>query len=120
VPANTEIYIYFTFTPKYRKELLTDAVKDTVDWSIRDQAGQMSIKVLALNIKSDHLHLIVQLPPDISVSKAAGMLKWRSSIVARQRHPELQEIKAFWGRRYFARSISPMNLEQAKQFVESR
>jgi putative transposase len=120
MPAKTEIYIYFVFTPKYRKELLTDRVKDTIQWAITDQARQMDMKIIALSAKPDYLHLIVRLPPNISVAKAAQMLKWRSSIVARQRHRELNEIKAFWGVRYFARSISPMNLNKARQFVESR
>jgi putative transposase len=120
MPAKTEIYIYFVFTPKYRKKLLTDSVKDTIQWAITAQAGLMDIRIIALSIKPDHLHLIVRLPPDISVAKAAQMLKWCSSYVARQRHRALKVIKAFWGERYFARSISPKNLTQARQFVENR
>lgn len=120
MPAKTEIYIYFVFTPKYRKELLTDEVKNSIQWAINDQAIQMNIEIIALSAKPDHLHLVVRLPPELSVAKVAQMLKWRSSIVARQRHPELNAIKAFWGKRYFARSISPMNLNQARQFIASR
>jgi REP element-mobilizing transposase RayT len=80
----------------------------------------MAIEIFALSIKPDHLHLLVRLPPEISVAKAAQLLKWRSSIVARQRHHELNAIKALWAIRYFAQSISPMNLKRAKQFIESR
>lgn len=120
MPAATEIYIYFVFTAKYRKELLTDAVKTTVQWAINDQAGQVNISILALAIKPDHVHLVIKLPPEVSVSKAAQLLKWRSSVVARQRHPELKAIKALWGTHYFARSISPKNLDQACSYVNSR
>lgn len=120
MPAKTKIFIYFVFVAKYRKSFLTDEVKDTVNWTIRDQAKQMRIGIIALTLKSDHLHLIVRIPPTISVAKVAQLLKWRSSIVARQRHPELYKDKAFWGRRYFAQSISPMNLGKARRFVENR
>ena len=120
MPAKAEIYVYFGFTPKYRKDLLTDEVKNTIQWAINDQASQMNIEIIALSTRPDHLYLVTRLPPEISVAKAAQMLKWRSSYVARRRHHELRQIRAFWGKHYFASSISPRNLEKARQYVESR
>jgi REP element-mobilizing transposase RayT len=36
MPAKTQIYIYYVFTPKYRKKLLVDAVKDSIQWALKD------------------------------------------------------------------------------------
>lgn len=49
-------------------------------------------KIEELNIQIDHVHLLIQLKPTISVSKAVQLLKGGSSRVIRQEYPELEEF----------------------------
>ena len=57
-----------------------------------------------LNVQPDHLHLLLQIPPSVSVAKVVNLLKGRSSRLLRLEFPELEEFlwgESFWCDGYF-------------------
>ena len=54
MPSPVYVYIYFVFTTKYRKKLLTEDIQQTITWAFKDQAQKLSIEVFAITIKLDH------------------------------------------------------------------
>ncbi len=55
-------------------------VKEEVELSVREQSRQMSCEVQEMNVQADHVHMIVQIPPKLSISEYMGRLKGKSAI----------------------------------------
>jgi len=62
----------------------------------------MGCEVLELNIQSDHVHLLVSMPPKESVSKLLGTVKGKTAIQVFRQFPHLKQ-KPYWGNHFWAR-----------------
>ena len=120
MPAKTFLYYYFMFTTKYRKGFMVGAVAQDIQESVEAATQEYGMQIHAMTIKPNHLHLVIEIPPTISVADTAQKLKGRSSHDVRSKHPELQEYRAFWGIHYYARTVGPKDLERAIEFVNGR
>lgn len=61
---------HIVWLPKYRKKILEGKVKKRLEELLREWAEVNSWEIQELNIQIDHVHMVIQLPPSISVSKA--------------------------------------------------
>lgn len=97
---------HFIFTPKYRHQFMqSPAAAAACEKHIRHICDLKDMKIHALAVMPDHVHLFLELPRTVSVAQAAHWAKWYSSIWMRKEYPNLKEHKAFWGHRYFYRSV---------------
>ncbi len=76
--------------PKYRFRILTGAVAGELFKKIHVYCGRMNSEVLELNIQSDHVHLVVSMPPKESVSKLLGTIKGKTAIQIFRQFPNLK------------------------------
>jgi putative transposase len=60
--------------------VLTGLVKDLVEHDIRQLSEWKSCEVIELNVQADHVHLVVSIPPKVSVSELVGTLKGKLAI----------------------------------------
>ena len=101
--------------PKYRfrileglvKELLTDDIKMLFEW----QCGEL----IEMNVQKDHIHLIVSIPPKISVSKLMGILKGKTAIKLFKSYLQLKK-KPYWGNHFWSRGycVDTIGLDEEK------
>lgn len=77
-------------------------VKKEVEDSVRMFSDQQCSEVVELIVQSDHVHLICQMPPKISVSEFMGKLKGRSAIRILRRFPEIRQ-RRYWGNHFWAK-----------------
>lgn len=108
MPAKVCNLQHMIFAPKYRRHLLqSEQVSTTAAELIRHICQLKGIEIKALAIMPDHVHLFVILPATMSVSDAAYIVKWFSSIHLRRIYPEIKRRspKALWATRYFSRSV---------------
>ncbi len=71
------------------------------DWSI-----------VELNVQEDHVHMLIQLKPSLSLSKVVHLFKGGSSKVIREKFPELKEFlwgESFWADGFFAVTVGKVN-----------
>ena len=68
------------WVPKYRHRMLTGEVGQEVKNCIQVFSGQLGCEVVELNIQQDHIHLISNVPPKVSISKLMGTLKGQAVI----------------------------------------
>lgn len=112
--------IHYTFTCKYRFPLLDDPrFVAGVEALMRRAAAQQGMTIKALAIQSEHVHVFVILPRTLAVSTAAQELKRMPSQHLRRAYPELQELRAMWGRRYHHRSVGGDSRQVAK-YIEAQ
>ena len=93
---------HIVWTPKYRYRILKGEIKIEVDNCIRSFAEQKKCIVLELNVQEDHVHLLVLIPPKISVSDLVGTLKGRTAIRVFNKFKYLKE-KPYWGNHFWAK-----------------
>ena len=89
------------WVPKYRHRVLTGEVGQEVKNCIQVFSGQLGCEVVELNIQQDHIHLVSNVPPKVSISKFMGTLKGRTAIRVFSKFPYLKE-KPYWGNHFWA------------------
>ena len=82
---------HIVFCPKYRYRILKDAMADFAEQTIRMLCQWKNIEILEMNIKDDHLHLIICVPPRLSLSEVMGMLKGKTAIKIFKSFPLLKK-----------------------------
>jgi putative transposase len=117
---------HIVWVPKYRYRILTGRVAAEVGRCIRTFAEQQKSEVVELNVQLDHVHLLVLVPPKVSLSDFVGTVKGRTAIRVFNRFRELKR-RPYWGNRFWARGycVDTVGLDEAKirayvQYQEKR
>ena len=92
---------HLVWVPKYRYRVLKDVVGQEVYRSIQVFSGQKECEVIELNVQPDHIHMLLMVPPKVSISELVGTLKGRSAIRVFKQFPYLKE-KPYWGNHFWA------------------
>jgi REP-associated tyrosine transposase len=76
-------------------------------------------------VQKDHVHLLVQLKPDVSVSKAVQLFKGKSSYMIRKEYPHLKEFvwcgsKSFWADGYFVDTVGQVTEETIRDYIQNQ
>jgi putative transposase len=93
---------HIVWVPKYRLRILKGEIKDLVANDIRMLCEWKGCEVEELNIQEDHVHLLVSIPPKVSVSQLMGTLKGKIAIKLFKSYPKLKQ-KPYWGNHFWAR-----------------
>jgi putative transposase len=74
-------------------------------------------------IQDDHVHIIIQLPPRVSVAEAVQIIKGGTSRVLRKEFPEMEEFLwgySFWADGYFAETVGQVNEEIITKYIRQQ
>ena len=112
---------HIVWVPKYRFRILKGVVKELVDHDIRMLCEWKGCIVEELNVQEDHVHLLVSVPPKLSISQLMGTLKGKIAIKLFKSYPQLKR-KPYWGNRFWARGyfVNTVGLdeEMIKRYVK--
>ena len=90
------------WTPKYRYRIMVDELRGDVGSCIRAFSEQLSCEVIELNVCIDHVHLLVMVPPKVSISDYVGTIKGRTAIRILNKYKNLKK-KPYWGNHFWSR-----------------
>ena len=93
---------HIVWCPKYRYRVLRDPVRQSVYDCLQLYARRLGCQIVELNIEPDHVYLIINVPPKVSISTLLGTLKGRSAIGVFKQFPSLKH-KPYWGNHFWAR-----------------
>ena len=93
---------HIVWVPKYRFRILGGDIGKSVDEDIRKLSEWLGCEVLELNVRSDHVHVVVSIPPRVSVSIYVGTIKGKIGIRIFKTYPVLKK-KPYWGNHFWAR-----------------
>lgn len=112
---------HIVWVPKYRVRILKGAIKELVDQDIRMLCKWKCCIVEELNVQEDHVHLLVSVPPKVSISQLMGTIKGKVAIKLFKSYPKLKK-KPYWGNRFWARGyfVNTVGLdeEMIKRYVK--
>ncbi|MFL0198898.1 IS200/IS605 family transposase [Clostridium sp. WILCCON 0269] len=104
---------HIVFTPKYRRKIIYYKLREDIKEIIKDLCKWKGIKIIEGHMMPDHIHLLVSIPPKISVSSFMGYLKGKSSMMIFDRHSNLKYKfgnRHFWAEGYY---VSTVGLNEA-------
>ena len=93
---------HIVWVPKYRYRVLKDRVGFEVSKTIRIFTERLGCEVVELNVQEDHVHLLVLVPPKVSISKLVGVVKGKLAIQMFKQFPYLKN-KPYWGNHFWAK-----------------
>ena len=93
---------HIVWVPKYRFRILTGVIKELVEHDIRMMSEWKECEVVELNVQIDHIHLVVSIPPKVSISEYMGIVKGKIAIKLFKSYPNLKR-KPYWGNHFWAR-----------------
>ena len=93
---------HIVWVPKYRYRILQGQIKETVVRSIQAICSYAGCEVVELNVQADHVHLVVLIPPKLSLSDLMGRLKGQTSMKLFQQFEKLKK-KPYWGNHFWAK-----------------
>jgi len=111
---------HIVWCPKYRFRVLTGLVKDLVERDIKMLSEWKDSEVIELNVQPDHIHMIISVPPKLSISDLMGTIKGKLAIKIFKSYPQLKQKpywgNHFWSRGYFVNTIG-LDEELIKRYV---
>ena len=108
-------HYHVVWTPKYRYRILHGPVKDEVENCVRAFSEHKNCDVQELNVQLNHVHLLVMIPPKISVSDYVGMIKGRTAIRVFNKFRKLKS-KPYWGNHFWTKGycVDTVGLDSEK------
>ena len=78
------------FTPKYRRKMIYNQLKQDIRDILKQLCSYKEVEIIEGHIMPDHIHMLVSIPPKMSVSSFMGYLKGKSALMIFDRHANLK------------------------------
>ena len=90
---------HIVFAPKYRRQAIYGDIRKDIGVILRKLCEQKKVEIIEAELCKDHIHMLVSIPPNISVSQFVGYLKGKSSLMIFDRHANLVSVhqENHWG-----------------------
>jgi putative transposase len=123
--SNYKLTAHVVLVTKYRKKAISEKVLLRLKEIFTDTLIKWECNLVEFNGESDHIHLLIDYKPDISLSKLIANLKTVSSRLIRRDFPELASKyfynkPYFWTGAYFVASCGGVTVTQLKKYVENQ
>ena len=113
---------HIVFTPKYRRKIFYGQKRLEIGKILRDLCDWNEVKIIEAEVCPDHIHMFVEIPPKLAVSKFMGILKGKSSLIIFQRWSNLKYKfgqRSFWRRGYFVDTVGK-NEKKIAEYVRNQ
>ena len=117
-------YFHLVFVTKYRRDVFTKEILARLSEIFKETCMQMDAELLEFNGEHDHVHLLVSVPPKISIAILTGKLKGKSSYFVRKEF--WYQIKTkLWGKHLWSPSYCSVTcggapLEIIKKYIDDQ
>ena len=111
---------HIVFAPKYRRQVIYKKLKADIGEILRKICEQQGVEIIEANACPDHIHMLVSIPPKMSVAQFVGTLKGKSSLMIFDRHANLKYkygSRHFWARGYYVDTVG-RNKEMIKEYIK--
>ena len=96
------------FAPKYRRRIIYGKLRGDIGKILRQLCLRKNVEILEANACIDHIHMLVSIPPKLSVAEFMGYLKGKSSLIIFERHAQLKYRygnRKFWCKGYYVDTV---------------
>lgn len=112
---------HVVFCPKYRRAVLVDGVDVRFKEIAAQVASELSFEVVEMGVMPDHVHLLLDVDPQLGVHRAVKRIKGRTSHDLRSEFPWLKSrIPSLWTNSYFVSTVGGAPLAAVKRYIEAQ
>ena len=113
---------HIVFAPKYRRQAIYGKIKQDIGKVLRQLSENKGVEILEAELCKDHVHMLVSIPPNLSVAQFVGYLKGKSSLMIFDRHANLKYKygnRHFWCRGYYVDTVGK-NTEKIAEYIRNQ
>lgn len=112
---------YIIFCPKYRRKVLINGAEIRLKELLFEIAKDNEIDIKSVEIMPDHVHLLIEIDPRLSLHAALKGLKGTTSRILREEFPWLKsKIPSLWTRSYFCCTVGHISEDAIQQYILSQ
>ena len=113
---------HVVFAPKYRRKVFYGEKKAEIGKMLRQLCEWKGVKIVEAEVCPDHVHMLVEIPPKISVSSFMGYLKGKSALMMVDRHANLKykfRNRHFWAEGYYVSTVG-LNEATIRKYIQDQ
>ena len=113
---------HIVFCPKYRRQEIYGKIKEDVGKILRKLCEAKGVEIIEAEACPDHIHMLVSIPPHLSVAQFMGYLKGKSSLMIFDKHANLKYKygnRHFWCRGYYVDTVG-RNEKKIAEYVRNQ
>jgi len=113
---------HIVFAPKYRRKVIYGELRREIGEIIRKLCNEKKVELIEAEACPDHIHILVSIPPYLSVSQFMGYLESKSALMIFDRHAHLKYKygrRNFWARGYFVDTVGK-NEKAIKEYIRTQ
>ena len=113
---------HVVFAPKYRRQMIYGKIKSDIGQILRKLCEWKGVTIIEAEACPDHIHMLVEIPPKLSVSQFMGYLKGKSSLQIFDRHANLKYKygnRQFWCRGYYVDTVG-RNKKVIEEYIRNQ
>ena len=118
------LHVHLVFVAKYRRKVFTKEILDDMRQIFESVCTDFEAQLVEFDGENDHVHLLVNYPPKVSISKLVNSLKGVSSrMIGQKNYPGIREKLwggALWSPSYFAGSCGGASISIIRQYIEQQ
>ena len=113
---------HIVFAPKYRRQVIFGKIYKDIGVILRKCCEQKGVEIHEAEMCKDHVHMLVSIPPKLSVAQFMGYLKGKSSLMIFDRHANLKYKygnRHFWCRGYYVDTVG-RNKKVIEEYIRNQ
>ena len=113
---------HIVFAPKYRRKIIYGKLRREIGAILRELCRWKGVKIIEAEMCIDHVHMLVEIPPKMSVSGFMGFLKGKSSLLIHERHGNLKYKhgnRSFWCRGFYV-DTAGKNAKRIAEYIQNQ
>lgn len=113
---------HIVFTPKYRRKIIYNQYRNSLREILKRLCEYKGVKIIEGELMVDHVHMLVLIPPKISVSSFMGYLKGKSALMMFDKHANLKYKfgnRHFWSEGYYVSTVG-LNEATVKKYIREQ
>jgi len=113
---------HIIFTPKYRRKIIYNQYRKDLGEILRTLCRYKGVEIIEGHLMPDHVHMLVSIPPKLSVSAFMGYLKGKSALMMFDRHANLKYKfgnRHFWSEGYYVSTVG-INDATVKKYIREQ
>ena len=113
---------HIVFAPKFRRKAIYGQLKADIGRILRKLCEEKKVEIIEAEACADHIHMLVSIPPHLSVAQFMGYLKGKSTLMIFDRHANLKYkygSRHFWCRGYYADTVGK-NKKAIEEYIRNQ
>ena len=113
---------HIVFAPKYRRKVFFGQKRKEIGAILRSLCEWKQVEIIEAEVCPDHIHMLVKIPPKLSVASFVGFLKGKSSILIYQKFANMKfkyKNREFWCRGYYVDTAGKNDIK-IKEYIANQ